>query len=169
MMLLSDWRHPFTAKHPLLRHWCRNQLLLNSVDLRVKLSVLRPVVLVTSDQYVCWLICICSVLPLDHWRLLLLPAVMEHMHGAWKNISHGFVCKDSVFEDSCTSPSILKTFPQRRLSDDGRIPDSKTSSTIRVYLPNKQRTVVTKTEPVIYNTKHLDVKQFWSKTFKSPQ
>lgn len=67
---------------------------------------------------------------------------MEHMHGAWKNISHGFVCKDSVFEDSCTSPSILKTFPQRRLSDDGRIPDSKTSSTIRVYLPNKQRTVV---------------------------
>uniref|UniRef100_A0A8C1D010 RAF proto-oncogene serine/threonine-protein kinase n=1 Tax=Cyprinus carpio carpio TaxID=630221 RepID=A0A8C1D010_CYPCA len=40
------------------------------------------------------------------------------------------------------SPTILKNFSYRRLSDDGRIPDSKTSSTIRVYLPNKQRTVV---------------------------
>uniref|UniRef100_A0A671MT96 RAF proto-oncogene serine/threonine-protein kinase n=1 Tax=Sinocyclocheilus anshuiensis TaxID=1608454 RepID=A0A671MT96_9TELE len=40
------------------------------------------------------------------------------------------------------SPTILNNFPYRRLSDDGRIPDSKTSSTIRVYLPNKQRTVV---------------------------
>ncbi|XP_058647233.1 RAF proto-oncogene serine/threonine-protein kinase isoform X2 [Onychostoma macrolepis] len=67
---------------------------------------------------------------------------MEHVQGAWKNISHGFVCKDSVFEDSCVSPTILKNFPYRRLSDDGRIPDSKASSTIRVYLPNKQRTVV---------------------------
>ncbi|NP_001186684.1 RAF proto-oncogene serine/threonine-protein kinase isoform X1 [Danio rerio] len=68
---------------------------------------------------------------------------MEHFQGAWKSVSsHGFGCKDSVFEDSCMSPSILKTFPYRRLSDDGRIPDSKTSSTIRVFLPNKQRTVV---------------------------
>uniref|UniRef100_A0A673I6X4 RAF proto-oncogene serine/threonine-protein kinase n=1 Tax=Sinocyclocheilus rhinocerous TaxID=307959 RepID=A0A673I6X4_9TELE len=66
---------------------------------------------------------------------------MEHLQGSWKNISHGFGCKDSVFEDSCMSPTILKNFPYRRLSD-GRIPDSKTSSTIRVYLPNKQRTVV---------------------------
>uniref|UniRef100_A0A673KZ70 RAF proto-oncogene serine/threonine-protein kinase n=1 Tax=Sinocyclocheilus rhinocerous TaxID=307959 RepID=A0A673KZ70_9TELE len=67
---------------------------------------------------------------------------MEHIQGAWKSISHGFGCKDSVFEESCMSPTILKNFPYRRLSDDGRIPDSKTSSTIRVYLPNKQRTVV---------------------------
>uniref|UniRef100_A0A671LEZ8 RAF proto-oncogene serine/threonine-protein kinase n=1 Tax=Sinocyclocheilus anshuiensis TaxID=1608454 RepID=A0A671LEZ8_9TELE len=66
---------------------------------------------------------------------------MEHLQGSWKNISHGFGCKDSVFEDSCMSPTILKNFPYRRLSD-GRIPDPKTSSTIRVYLPNKQRTVV---------------------------
>lgn len=47
-----------------------------------------------------------------------------------------------MFEESCMSPNILKSFPYRRLSDDGRIPDAKTSSTIRVYLPNKQRTVV---------------------------
>ncbi|KAK9966101.1 hypothetical protein ABG768_003229 [Culter alburnus] len=67
---------------------------------------------------------------------------MEHFQGAWKSVSHGFGCKDSVFEDSCMSPTILKNFPYRRLSDDGRITDSKTSSTIRVYLPNKQRTVV---------------------------
>ncbi|XP_048028543.1 RAF proto-oncogene serine/threonine-protein kinase isoform X2 [Megalobrama amblycephala] len=67
---------------------------------------------------------------------------MEHFQGAWKSVSHGFGCKDSVFEDSCMSPTILKNFPYRRLSDDGRIIDSKTSSTIRVYLPNKQRTVV---------------------------
>uniref|UniRef100_A0A8C6UV55 RAF proto-oncogene serine/threonine-protein kinase n=1 Tax=Neogobius melanostomus TaxID=47308 RepID=A0A8C6UV55_9GOBI len=31
---------------------------------------------------------------------------------------------------------------QRRASDDSKMPDSKTSSTIRVYLPNQQRTVV---------------------------
>uniref|UniRef100_A0A671MT86 RAF proto-oncogene serine/threonine-protein kinase n=1 Tax=Sinocyclocheilus anshuiensis TaxID=1608454 RepID=A0A671MT86_9TELE len=67
---------------------------------------------------------------------------MEHIQGAWKSISHGIGCKDSVFEESCMSPTILNNFPYRRLSDDGRIPDSKTSSTIRVYLPNKQRTVV---------------------------
>uniref|UniRef100_A0A671MPJ1 RAF proto-oncogene serine/threonine-protein kinase n=1 Tax=Sinocyclocheilus anshuiensis TaxID=1608454 RepID=A0A671MPJ1_9TELE len=66
---------------------------------------------------------------------------MEHIQGAWKSISHGIGCKDSVFEESCMSPTILNNFPYRRLSDDGRIPDSKTSSTIRVYLPNKQRTV----------------------------
>ncbi|XP_059384906.1 RAF proto-oncogene serine/threonine-protein kinase isoform X2 [Carassius carassius] len=67
---------------------------------------------------------------------------MEPVQGALKSISHGFGCKDLVFEESCMSPTILKSFPYRRLSDDGRIPDSKTSSTIRVYLPNKQRTVV---------------------------
>ncbi|XP_016113002.1 RAF proto-oncogene serine/threonine-protein kinase-like isoform X2 [Sinocyclocheilus grahami] len=66
---------------------------------------------------------------------------MEHLQGSWKNISHGFGCKDCVFEDSCMPPTILKNVPYRRLSD-GRIPDSKTSCTIRVYLPNKQRTVV---------------------------
>uniref|UniRef100_A0A673ZJ96 RAF proto-oncogene serine/threonine-protein kinase n=1 Tax=Salmo trutta TaxID=8032 RepID=A0A673ZJ96_SALTR len=38
---------------------------------------------------------------------------------------------------------MVQGFPyQRRSSDDGKIPDSKTSSTIRVYLPNQQRTVV---------------------------
>ncbi|XP_067286984.1 RAF proto-oncogene serine/threonine-protein kinase isoform X2 [Pseudorasbora parva] len=68
---------------------------------------------------------------------------MEHVQGAWKSSSHGFGCRDSVFEDPCISPNILKSFPYRRLSDDGRIPsDSKASGTIRVYLPNKQRTVV---------------------------
>uniref|UniRef100_A0A667ZMM3 RAF proto-oncogene serine/threonine-protein kinase n=1 Tax=Myripristis murdjan TaxID=586833 RepID=A0A667ZMM3_9TELE len=38
---------------------------------------------------------------------------------------------------------MVQGFPyQRRSSDDSKMPDSKTSSTIRVYLPNQQRTVV---------------------------
>lgn len=70
---------------------------------------------------------------------------MEHFHEAWKTLSNGFGLKDSVFEDSpCMSPTIAQGFPyQRRSSDESRITDSsKTSCTIRVYLPNKQRTVV---------------------------
>ncbi|KAJ8361084.1 hypothetical protein SKAU_G00176090 [Synaphobranchus kaupii] len=70
---------------------------------------------------------------------------MEHIQGAWKTLSNGFGLKDSVFEDPCLSPGpINQGFAyQRRSSDDGKIADSpKTSSTIRVYLPNKQRTVV---------------------------
>ncbi|XP_015203722.1 RAF proto-oncogene serine/threonine-protein kinase isoform X1 [Lepisosteus oculatus] len=69
---------------------------------------------------------------------------MEHIQGAWKTISNGFGLKESVFDGQCMSPTIVQGFPyQRRSSDDGKIPDpSKASSTIRVYLPNKQRTVV---------------------------
>ncbi|XP_056357208.1 RAF proto-oncogene serine/threonine-protein kinase isoform X2 [Oenanthe melanoleuca] len=70
---------------------------------------------------------------------------MEHIQGAWKTISNGFGLKDSVFDGpSCISPTIVQQFGyQRRASDDGKISDtSKTSSTIRVFLPNKQRTVV---------------------------
>ncbi|XP_036386105.1 RAF proto-oncogene serine/threonine-protein kinase isoform X2 [Megalops cyprinoides] len=69
---------------------------------------------------------------------------MEHIQGAWKTLSNGFGFKDSVFEDPCLSPTIDQGFAyQRRSSDDSKIADStKTSSTIRVYLPNKQRTVV---------------------------
>ncbi|XP_019712145.1 raf-1 proto-oncogene, serine/threonine kinase a isoform X2 [Hippocampus comes] len=68
---------------------------------------------------------------------------MEHLQGAWKTLSNGFGMKDSAFEGPCLSPTIVQGFPcQRRSSDDSKIPDSKTSSTIRVYLPNQQRTVV---------------------------
>uniref|UniRef100_A0A8C8EWQ9 RAF proto-oncogene serine/threonine-protein kinase n=1 Tax=Oncorhynchus tshawytscha TaxID=74940 RepID=A0A8C8EWQ9_ONCTS len=68
---------------------------------------------------------------------------MEHLQGAWKTLSNGFGMKDSVFEGPCLSPTLVQGFPyQRRSSDDSKIPDSKTSSTIRVYLPNQQRTVV---------------------------
>ncbi|KAM4651862.1 RAF proto-oncogene serine/threonine-protein kinase isoform 1-T1 [Discoglossus pictus] len=70
---------------------------------------------------------------------------MEHIQGAWKTISNGFGFKDSVFDgSSCMSPTISQQFGyQRRASDDGKLMDtSKTSNTIRVYLPNKQRTVV---------------------------
>ncbi|XP_031361851.1 RAF proto-oncogene serine/threonine-protein kinase isoform X4 [Lonchura striata] len=70
---------------------------------------------------------------------------MEHIQGAWKTISNGFGLKDSVFDGpSCISPTIVQQFGyQRRASDDGKISDtSKTSNTIRVFLPNKQRTVV---------------------------
>ncbi|XP_041447154.1 RAF proto-oncogene serine/threonine-protein kinase isoform X2 [Xenopus laevis] len=70
---------------------------------------------------------------------------MEHIQGAWKTLSNGFGFKESVFEgSSCMSPTIGHQFGyQRRASDDGKLSDtSKTSSTMRVYLPNKQRTVV---------------------------
>uniref|UniRef100_A0A673CMH6 RAF proto-oncogene serine/threonine-protein kinase n=1 Tax=Sphaeramia orbicularis TaxID=375764 RepID=A0A673CMH6_9TELE len=53
---------------------------------------------------------------------------MEHLQGAWKSLSNGFGMKDTAFEGPCLSPTMM--------------PDSKTSSTIRVYLPNQQRTVV---------------------------
>ncbi|MEJ1279817.1 v-raf-leukemia viral oncogene 1 [Cricetulus griseus] len=65
--------------------------------------------------------------------------------GAWKSISNGFGLKDAVFDgSSCISPTIVQQFGyQRRASDDGKLTDSsKTSNTIRVFLPNKQRTVV---------------------------
>uniref|UniRef100_A0A5F8HEF7 RAF proto-oncogene serine/threonine-protein kinase n=1 Tax=Monodelphis domestica TaxID=13616 RepID=A0A5F8HEF7_MONDO len=70
---------------------------------------------------------------------------MEHFQGAWKTISNGFGFKDSVFDGSgCISPTLVQQFGyQRRASDDGKLTDSsKTSNTIRVFLPNKQRTVV---------------------------
>ncbi|XP_065543803.1 RAF proto-oncogene serine/threonine-protein kinase isoform X1 [Lathamus discolor] len=70
---------------------------------------------------------------------------MEHIQGAWKTISNGFGLKDSVFDGpNCISPTIVQQFGyQRRASDDGKISDtSKTCNTIRVFLPNKQRTVV---------------------------
>ncbi|XP_037628737.1 raf-1 proto-oncogene, serine/threonine kinase a isoform X1 [Sebastes umbrosus] len=68
---------------------------------------------------------------------------MEHLQGAWKTLSNGFGMKDSAFEGPCLSPTMVQGFQcQRRSSDDSKMPDSKTSSTIRVYLPNQQRTVV---------------------------
>ncbi|KAM4562468.1 raf-1 proto-oncogene, serine/threonine kinase a isoform 2-T2 [Odontesthes bonariensis] len=68
---------------------------------------------------------------------------MEHLQGAWKTLSNGFGMKDSAFEGPCLSPTTVQGFTcQRRSSDDSKMPDSKTSSTIRVYLPNQQRTVV---------------------------
>uniref|UniRef100_A0A8C9U2V7 RAF proto-oncogene serine/threonine-protein kinase n=1 Tax=Scleropages formosus TaxID=113540 RepID=A0A8C9U2V7_SCLFO len=68
---------------------------------------------------------------------------MEHIQGALKTLSNGFGLKDSAFEGPCMSPTVGQGFTfHRRSSDEGKTPDSKTSSTIRVYLPNKQRTVV---------------------------
>ncbi|XP_063072154.1 RAF proto-oncogene serine/threonine-protein kinase isoform X2 [Engraulis encrasicolus] len=68
---------------------------------------------------------------------------MAHIQGALKSLSNGFGFKDSVFDEACMSPTLIKGFHQRRASDDGKLPDSsKASSTIRVYLPNQQRTVV---------------------------
>uniref|UniRef100_A0A8C4GHQ1 RAF proto-oncogene serine/threonine-protein kinase n=1 Tax=Dicentrarchus labrax TaxID=13489 RepID=A0A8C4GHQ1_DICLA len=78
---------------------------------------------------------------LDHCERLAL--LMEHLQGAWKTLSNGFGMKDSAFEGPCLSPTMVQGFTcQRRSSDDSKMPDSKTSSTIRVYLPNHQRTVV---------------------------
>nr|XP_056711152.1 RAF proto-oncogene serine/threonine-protein kinase isoform X2 [Euleptes europaea] len=70
---------------------------------------------------------------------------MEQIQGAWKALSDGIGLKDAVFNGSnCISPTIVQEFGyQRRASDDGKLSDSsKTSNTIRVFLPNKQRTVV---------------------------
>ncbi|MEQ2220058.1 Rik1-associated factor 1 [Ilyodon furcidens] len=68
---------------------------------------------------------------------------MDHFQGAWKTLSNGFGMKDSPFEGPCLSPTIVQGFPcQRRSSDDSKMSDSKASSTIRVFLPNQQRTVV---------------------------
>ncbi|XP_068189989.1 raf-1 proto-oncogene, serine/threonine kinase a isoform X3 [Antennarius striatus] len=68
---------------------------------------------------------------------------MEHLQGAWKTLSNGFGMKDPEFESPCLSPTMVQGFTcQRRSSDDSKMPDSKASSTIRVYLPNQQRTVV---------------------------
>uniref|UniRef100_A0A8C6YF00 RAF proto-oncogene serine/threonine-protein kinase n=1 Tax=Naja naja TaxID=35670 RepID=A0A8C6YF00_NAJNA len=70
---------------------------------------------------------------------------MDQVHGAWKTLPDGIGLKDSVFNgSSCISPTIVEQFGyQRRASDDGKLLDSsKTSNTIRVFLPNKQRTVV---------------------------
>ncbi|XP_056895801.1 raf-1 proto-oncogene, serine/threonine kinase a isoform X3 [Takifugu flavidus] len=68
---------------------------------------------------------------------------MEHLQGAWKTLSNGFGMKETEFDSPCLSPTMVQGYPcQRRSSDDSKMPDSKTSSTIRVYLPNQQRTVV---------------------------
>lgn len=72
-----------------------------------------------------------------------LALLMAHPQGVWKSLSNGFGMKDSPFEGPCLSPTIVQGYPcQRRSSDDSKMPDSKASSTIRVYLPNQQRTVV---------------------------
>lgn len=69
--------------------------------------------------------------------------LMEHLQGALKTLSNGFGMKDAEFEGPCLSPTMVQGYPcQRRSSDDSKMPDSKASSTIRVYLPNQQRTVV---------------------------
>uniref|UniRef100_A0A9J7XE49 RAF proto-oncogene serine/threonine-protein kinase n=2 Tax=Cyprinus carpio TaxID=7962 RepID=A0A9J7XE49_CYPCA len=62
---------------------------------------------------------------------------MEQLQGAWRSITNGLGMKESVFESSCVSPVIQGLPCQQRSSDN-----SKTSRTIRVFLPNQQRTVV---------------------------
>lgn len=88
--------------------------------------------------------CVCDLVLLlsDHCERLQ-GLLMEHLQGAWKTLSNGFGMKDTEFEGPCLSPTMVQGFHcQRRSSDDSKMPDSKTSSTIRVYLPNQQRTVV---------------------------
>lgn len=57
---------------------------------------------------------------------------MEQLQGAWRSVTNGLGTKECVFESSCMIQP-----PQRQSSDDPR-----TSRTIRVFLPNQQRTVV---------------------------
>ncbi|XP_050952154.1 raf-1 proto-oncogene, serine/threonine kinase a isoform X2 [Labeo rohita] len=62
---------------------------------------------------------------------------MEQLQGAWRSVTNGLGMKESVYESSYMSPVIRGVPCQHRSSDD-----SKTSRTIRVFLPNQQRTVV---------------------------
>uniref|UniRef100_A0A6Q2XSW5 RAF proto-oncogene serine/threonine-protein kinase n=1 Tax=Esox lucius TaxID=8010 RepID=A0A6Q2XSW5_ESOLU len=97
-----------------------------------------PVIVFTSSN--CYELYINITLPTQVIKPCII--VMEHIQGSWKTLSNGLGLTDSGFEDPC-SPTIIKSFPyQRRSSDDSKMGDLKTSSTIRVYLPNKQRTVV---------------------------
>ncbi|XP_051873283.1 RAF proto-oncogene serine/threonine-protein kinase isoform X3 [Pristis pectinata] len=69
---------------------------------------------------------------------------MEYNLGFWKSISNGFSSQD-VFHDVATSvsPTFTHHFAYRRESEEGKLADAnKAGGTIRVYLPNKQRTVV---------------------------
>ncbi|XP_078270097.1 RAF proto-oncogene serine/threonine-protein kinase isoform X2 [Rhinoraja longicauda] len=69
---------------------------------------------------------------------------MEYNMGFWNSISNGFSAQD-VFHDvtASVSPTIAHHFAYRRESEEGKLVDTyKAGGTIRVYLPNKQRTVV---------------------------
>ncbi|XP_056305851.1 raf-1 proto-oncogene, serine/threonine kinase a isoform X2 [Danio aesculapii] len=63
---------------------------------------------------------------------------MEQLQGAWRTVTNGLLTKDSVSESSYASPVIKSPAPCQIRSSN----DSKTSRTIRVFLPNQQRTVV---------------------------
>ncbi|XP_043081069.1 raf-1 proto-oncogene, serine/threonine kinase a isoform X2 [Puntigrus tetrazona] len=62
---------------------------------------------------------------------------MEQLQGAWRSVTNGLGMKESGFESSCVSPVIQGVPCVHRSSDD-----SRASRTIRVFLPNQQRTVV---------------------------
>ncbi|XP_058619148.1 raf-1 proto-oncogene, serine/threonine kinase a isoform X2 [Onychostoma macrolepis] len=62
---------------------------------------------------------------------------MEQLQGAWRSVTNGLGMKESVFESSCVSPVIQGVPCVHRSSND-----SRASRTIRVFLPNQQRTVV---------------------------
>lgn len=97
---------------------------------------------IQTANIVCPCVCDLVLLLSDHCERLQ-GLLMEHLQGAWKTLSNGFGMKDAEFEGPCLSPTMVQGFHcQRRSSDDSKMPDSKTSSTIRVYLPNQQRTVV---------------------------
>ncbi|XP_056117132.1 raf-1 proto-oncogene, serine/threonine kinase a isoform X1 [Rhinichthys klamathensis goyatoka] len=57
---------------------------------------------------------------------------MEQLQGAWRSVTNGLGTRECVSESSCVTPC-----PQRPSSDEPRA-----SRTIRVFLPNQQRTVV---------------------------
>ncbi|XP_051517044.1 RAF proto-oncogene serine/threonine-protein kinase-like isoform X2 [Myxocyprinus asiaticus] len=60
---------------------------------------------------------------------------MEQFHGMWRSFNNSLGLKDSVFESPCISSTMIQGLQCQRCS-------SETSRTIRVYLPNQQRTVV---------------------------
>lgn len=62
---------------------------------------------------------------------------MEQLQGAWRSVTNGLGMKESVFGSSCVSPVIQGVPCVHRSSND-----SRASRTIRVFLPNQQRTVV---------------------------
>ncbi len=79
---------------------------------------------------------------------------MEQFQGAWRSVTNGLGVKESVFESSCVSAVI-----QGVHHSSG---DSRAGRTIRVFLPNQQRTVVSEPDYTRLHRGHVHTTSFRS-------
>ncbi len=79
---------------------------------------------------------------------------MEQFQGAWRSVTNGLGVKQSMSESSCVSPVIQG---MHRSSDE-----SRASHTIRVFLPNQQRTVVSEPDYTRLHRGHVHTTSFRS-------